>query len=76
MGETSYVVDVKGSDLETLTPIADWLLEEYDMDLTEEIPYGIIVVAVSADCNTIVGIANTDQGWVTSVICLDGVVEE
>lgn len=76
MGETSYIVDVTSGDLETLTPIADWLLEEYDMDLTEEIPYGIIVVAVSADCNTIVGIANTDQGWVTSVICLDGVIEE
>lgn len=75
MGETSYIVDVTSGDLETLTPIADYLLEEYDMDLTEEIPYGIIVVAVSADCNTIVGIANTDQGWITSVICLDGVIE-
>lgn len=76
MGETSYIVDVTSGDLETLTPIADWLLEEYDMNLVEEIPYGIIVNAVSADGNTIVGIANTDQGWVTSVICLDGVIEE
>lgn len=76
MGETSYVIDVNSGDLETYTPIADWLLEDYDLDLAESIPYGVIITAVSQDGNTLVGIANTDMGWVTCVICLDGVMEE
>ncbi len=75
MGETSYVVDTKGDDLETLTPIVDWLLEEYDLDLAEEIPYGVIMVAASEDGKTLVGTSNTENGWVSCVICLDGIVE-
>ncbi len=75
MGETSYIIDVMSEDLETLTPIADWLLEEHDLDLTEQIPYGVIIVGASEDGKTIVGTANTENGWVSCVICLDGIAE-
>ena len=49
--------------------------EEHDLDLTEQIPYGVIIVGASEDGKTIIGTANTENGWVSCVICLDGIAE-
>lgn len=72
MGTTSYVVDVNTGDTETQTPIVDWLLDEHGLDLYNYIQEGVITVGVSADGRTILGIVNTDMGWLTYVIDLDG----
>ena len=71
MGTTSYVVDVV-NDPETQTPIIDWLLDEHGLDLYNYIQEGVITVGASADGRTILGIVNTDMGWITYVISLDG----
>ena len=72
MGTTSYVVDVNTGDTETQTPIVDWLLDEHSLDLYNYIQEGVITIGVSADGRTILGIVNTDMGWITYVIDLDG----
>ena len=72
MGTTSYVVDVNSGDTETQTPIVDWLLDEHGLDLYNYIQEGVITIGASADGRTILGIVNTDMGWITYVIDLDG----
>ena len=72
MGTTSYVVDVNSGDTETQTPIVDWLLDEHGLDLFNYIQEGVITIGASADGRTILGIVNTDMGWITYVIDLDG----
>ena len=72
MGTTSYVVDVNSGDTETQTPIVDWLLDEHGLDLYSYIQKGVITIGTSADGRTILGIVNTDMGWVSYVIDLDG----
>ena len=72
MGTTSYVVDVNSGDTETQTPIVDWLLDEHGLDLYNYIQGGVITIGASADGRTILGIVNTDMGWITYVIDLDG----
>jgi hypothetical protein len=72
MGTTSYVVDVNAGDPNTQTPIVDWLLDTHNIDLYNYIQEGIITIGASADGRTIAGIVNTDMGWVTYVIDLDG----
>lgn len=72
MGTTSYVVDVNSGDTETQTPIVDWLLDEHGLDLYNYIQKGVITIGASADGRTILGIVNTDMGWITYVIDLDG----
>lgn len=72
MGTTSYVVDLNSGDTETQKPIIDWLLHEHDLNLYSYIREGVITIGASADGRTILGIVNTDTGWITSVIDLDG----
>ena len=72
MGTTSYVVDLKSGDTETQTPIIDWLLDEHSIDLYNYIKEGVIIIGTSADGRKILGIVNTDSGWITFVIDLDG----
>ncbi len=71
MGTTSYVVDVVNNP-ETQTPIVTWLLEEHDLNLYSYIHEGVITIGASADGTKLLGIVNTDMGWVTYVIALDG----
>ena len=71
MGTTSYVVDVV-NDPETQTPIITWLLEEHDLNLYNYIYEGVITIGVSADGTKLLGIVNTDMGWVTYVIDVNG----
>ena len=72
MGTTSYVVDLNSGDTETQKPIIDWLLDEHSIDLYNYIQEGVITIGTSADGRTILGIVNTDMGWMTYVIDLDG----
>ncbi|MBO5716902.1 MAG: fibronectin type III domain-containing protein [Alistipes sp.] len=72
MGTTSYVVDLKSGDTENQKPIIDWLLDEHSIDLYNYIQEGVIIIGASADGRKIIGIVNTDSGWVTFVIDLDG----
>lgn len=74
MGTTSYIVDTN-DNLEVQTPIVDWLKIYHNLDLENYIPDGIIVIGVSADNNTIIGIVNTDSGWITCAISLNGTQE-
>ena len=71
LGTTSYVVDVV-NDPENQVPIIDWLLDEHSIDLYNYIQDGVITIGASADGRTILGITNTDMGWLTYVIDLDG----
>ena len=72
IGTTSYIVDTVSGDYETQTPIVDWLAVEHGIGLGKYIPDGIIVIGTSTDCNTILGITNTEMGWLTCVISLNG----
>ena len=72
MGTTSYVVDLNSGDTETQKPIIDWLLDEHSIDLYNYIQEGVMTIGASADGRTILGIVNTDIGWMTYVIDLDG----
>jgi hypothetical protein len=71
LGTTSYVVDVN-EDIMVQTPIVEWLIFEHDIDLTEHILDGIIIIGTSEDGRTIAGITNTEDGWRTFAISLDG----
>lgn len=71
LGTTSYVVDVVNNP-EKQTPIIDWMLDEHGFDLYNYIKEGVITIGASADGRTILGITNTDMGWLTYVIDLDG----
>ena len=72
LGTTSYVVDLNSGDIETQKPIIDWLLDAHGIDLYNYIQEGVITIGASADGRTILGITNTDMGWLTYVIDLDG----
>jgi hypothetical protein len=53
-------------------PIIDWMIEEHGFNVYDYIPEGVITIGASADGRTILGITNTDMGWLTYVIDLDG----
>ena len=72
MGTTSYVVDLKSGDTETQKPIIDWLLDAHGIDLYNYIQEGVMTIGASADGRKLLGIVNTDMGWITYVIDLDG----
>jgi hypothetical protein len=72
MGTTSYVVDLNSNNNDYQEPIADWLAGEHNIDIYDYLQEGIITIGTSADGRTILGIVNTDAGWMTYVIDLDG----
>lgn len=73
LGTTSFVVDTN-VDINTQTPLAEYLESTYQMDLHDYILDGIIISGVSADGSILVGITNTlERGWVTFAIDLNGV---
>ena len=71
LGTTSYVVDLKGN-ISVQTPIIDWLLDTHQIDLYNYIQEGVITIGASADGRKLLGITNTDSGWLSYVIDLDG----
>lgn len=71
LGTTSYVVDLNDPELKQV-PIIDWMIDEHGFNVYDYIPEGVITIGASADGRTILGITNTDMGWLTYVIDLDG----
>lgn len=71
LGTTSYVVDLNDPELEQV-PIIDWMIDEHGFNVYDYIPEGVITIGASADGRKILGITNTDMGWLTYVLDLDG----
>ena len=83
LGTTSYVIDTTTGS-EEWTKLEDWLFDVHDVDVASFEPTtntdpsdnltleGIIVVGVSENGRIIVGMTNTDMGWMTFVVDLDG----
>lgn len=84
IGTTSYVIDTKTGVYDELTRLEDWLFDEHDIDIAAFEPMtdenkddgllleSVIVIAASEDGRKIVGITNTNNGWVTFVVDFDG----
>ena len=84
IGTTSYVIDTKTGVYDEWTPLEEWLFDTHNIDIAAFEPMtdetkddnllleGVIIVAVSEDGRTIVGITNTNNGWITFVIDFDG----
>ena len=84
LGTTSYVVDIKNGEPYAWTELEEWLFDEHDIDIASFEPTidiieddgllleGVIGVGTSEDGRVIVGITNTDAGWMTFVVDLDG----
>lgn len=84
LGTTSYVIDIKNGEPYEWTALEEWIFDEHDIDIasfepltnenTDDTLYleSVIVVAVSENGRIIVGITNTNSGWLTFVIDLDG----
>ena len=85
LGTTSFVVDVKEGSSESMVALEKWLLDEHQIDVNEfepscnetiDDPYtleGVITIGASADGRKLLGITQTNRGWMTYVIDLDGV---
>ena len=71
LGTTSYVVDLNDPELKQV-PIIDWMIDEHGFNVYDYIPEGVITIGASADGRKILGITNTDMGWLTYVLDLDG----
>lgn len=84
LGTTSYVIDItKGEPYEWIE-FEEWVFDEHDVDIASFEPTtdtddtdgllleGVITVAVSENGRVIVGMTNTDMGWLTYVVDLDG----
>jgi hypothetical protein len=71
LGTTSYVVDLNDPELKQV-PIIDWMIDEHGYNVYDYIPEGVITIGTSADGRKILGITNTDMGWLTYVLDLDG----
>ena len=83
LGTTSYVIDTTTGD-EAWTELENWLFDVHGVDVasfeptTDEDPANglcmesVIVVGVSENGRVILGTTNTNTGWLTFVIDLDG----
>ena len=84
LGTTSYVVDItKGEPYEQI-PFEEWIFDEHDVDIasfhpsTDEtdgdniILESVITIGVSEDGTKYLGITNTNQGWLTYVVDING----
>lgn len=84
LGTTSYVVDINKGEPYEWIELEEWLFDEHDIDVASFEPTidiieddglileGVIVVGTSEDGRIIVGITNTEAGWATFVVDLDG----
>ena len=70
-GTTSYVVDLNDPELKQV-PIIDWMIDEHGFNVYDYIPEGVITIGASANGRKILGITNTEMGWLTYVLDLDG----
>lgn len=72
LGTTSFVIDLNKGEPYVQKPIIDWLLDEHSIDLYNYIQEGVITIGTSEDGSVLLGITNTDMGWVSYVIDLNG----
>ena len=84
LGTTSYVIDINKGEPYAWAELEEWLFDEHDIDIASFQPSinvdlsddilleGVITIGVSANGRVIVGITNTEYGWMTYVIDLDG----
>ena len=84
LGTTSYVVDItKGEPYEQIA-FEEWIFDNHKVDIASFHPTtdetdgdnlyleAVITVAVSEDGTKFVGITNTNQGWMTYVVDING----
>lgn len=83
-GSTSYVYDLN-NPTEDVPALEKWLMNNHSIDIEAFEPMtdtdptnnylldGTVIVATSEDGRTLVGITNSESGWITSVFYLDGV---
>ena len=86
-GTTPYVYDLNNPS-EELPAFEEWLMSNYSIDINAfehnidtdpENLYvidGTVIVGASEDGRTLIGITNSNMGWITSVIYLDGVTKK
>lgn len=84
LGTTSYVVDItKGEPYEQI-PFEEWIFDEHDVDIASFHPStdetegdglymeAVITIGVSEDGTKYLGITNTNSGWLTYVVDING----
>ncbi len=84
LGTTSYVVDItKGEPYEQI-PFEEWIFDEHDVDIASFHPAinetdgdnlyleAVITIGVSEDGTKYLGITNTNNGWLTYVVDING----
>ena len=85
LGTTSYVVDInKSEEPYEQIPFEEWVFDTYFVDIASFHPStdenegdglyleGVITIGVSEDGTKFLGITNTDQGWLTYVVDING----
>ena len=83
-GTTTYVTTIDKKSMADYVTLEEWLVKEHKIDVAKYAPMadtddenfiildGTITIGVSANGRRILAITNTEYGWVTSVIDLDG----
>jgi hypothetical protein len=86
-GTTPYVYDLNNPS-EELLAFEEWLMSNYSIDINAfehnidtdpdnlYVFDGTVIVGASEDGRTLVGITNSNMGWITSVIYLDGAAKK
>ena len=85
LGTTSYVVDInKSEEPYEQIPFEEWVFDTYFVDIASFHPStdetegdglyleGVITIGVSEDGTKFLGITNTDQGWLTYDVDING----
>lgn len=84
LGTTSYVVDTTKGEPYEQVPFEEWIFDTHKVDIasfhpsTDEIDgdgiclEAIITIGVSEDGSKYLGITNTNQGWLTLVVDING----
>lgn len=84
IGTTSYVVDITKGEPYVNVPLEEWVFDVHDIDIAAFDPMcdedkdnnilleGAITISTSANGRIIVGIENTQMGYINYVIDLDG----
>lgn len=84
IGTTSYVININDGEPYAWTELETWLLAQHEIDLASFEPTtntddsddllleGVIVIGASENGRIILGMTNTEFGWMTFVVDLDG----
>ncbi len=84
LGTTSYVVDITKGEPYEQVPFEEWIFDTHKVDIASFHPStdetdgdgiyleAIIMIGVSEDGTKFLGITNTNQGWLTIVVDING----